>query len=646
MSLRGINRSSFNIFLYMSNQKTIRYEYNGQQAEVEFIEGLDIEFQEDIIKAEFGIQKDEKIILKNKRGNIVVLRDEMPSEFTLFVSLFSQEDGSIVPEKVNPQRTLDGYDSTCATLQSNTSSLNNHIPPSDAPNGKLLNQPTQQEERKEEPVSRPEAERKASTQSLEDNKMPVSHKTMEEEKVVYYGRKSTCGSSSSDEEQDQHIAAEDKRQPVGVALLGHVSVGKSTICGRIMIAKETIDKQEVKRCEEDAKGYKSVNCFVRYIMDITEEERTRGITVETGKTIFNTESKRITLYDTPGHKQLVSNMIMGAAMADIGVLVVSAKKGDFESGLERGGETLNHILLARAQGIQTLIIAVNKMDDPSVMWSQERFEQIKKEILDVVTEDRLYLEKNLSWVPLSGFTGANIVEKVEPTVCKWYEGPTLLELIEQIPVPKKESKDIIRISVLDCYKKKIHGKVYGGAVGVGSKLLVMPYYCLATIDSINDGSISYAKEGESIMFTVKGLPKDMPIYKGCILCNLKDPCKTFNEFIANVKIVGLKKTSLFSAGYKCMLHLNTLLEQCTVQRIISVSTLEGKKIENAIYATKGSIAKCIVSLDNPIAAEKISNDKKSAIKNTFARFSLRDGDETVGIGSILKYKPLSYLIFN
>ena len=101
-------------------------------------------------------------------------------------------------------------------------------------------------------------------------------------------------------------------------------------------------------------------------------ERGQGKTVEVGRAAFETEKKRYTILDAPGHKAYVPNMIGGAAQADIGVLVVSARKGEFEAGFDRGGQTREHVLLAKTAGVRRLVIAINKMDDPTVNWEKER----------------------------------------------------------------------------------------------------------------------------------------------------------------------------------------------------------------------------------------------------------------------------------
>jgi peptide chain release factor subunit 3 len=95
--------------------------------------------------------------------------------------------------------------------------------------------------------------------------------------------------------------------------------------------------------------------------------------VEVGRAHFETAKKRYTLLDAPGHKGYVPNMIGGASQADVAVLVISARKGEFETGFEKGGQTREHARLVKTIGVKYLVVVINKMDDPTVAWSQERY---------------------------------------------------------------------------------------------------------------------------------------------------------------------------------------------------------------------------------------------------------------------------------
>lgn len=111
-------------------------------------------------------------------------------------------------------------------------------------------------------------------------------------------------------------------------------------------------------------------------MDTNAEERDKGITVEVGRAYFETEKKHFTLLDAPGHKNFVPNMIGGASQADLAILVISARRGEFETGFERGGQTQEHALLVKTAGVKHLVVLINKMDDPTVNWDKARWDYL------------------------------------------------------------------------------------------------------------------------------------------------------------------------------------------------------------------------------------------------------------------------------
>jgi peptide chain release factor subunit 3 len=134
-------------------------------------------------------------------------------------------------------------------------------------------------------------------------------------------------------------------------------------------------------------------------MDSSDEEKAKGKTVEVGRATFETTTKQITLFDAPGHKNYVPNMIMGAACADYGGLVISARKGEYEAGFEKDGQTREHVQLAKALGVQKLVIMVNKMDE--CQWGKARWDEIRTGLLPFLIKTG-YSESDIFWVPISG----------------------------------------------------------------------------------------------------------------------------------------------------------------------------------------------------------------------------------------------------
>jgi peptide chain release factor subunit 3 len=180
-----------------------------------------------------------------------------------------------------------------------------------------------------------------------------------------------------------------------------------------------LDERIVEKLLRDAKQKGLESFQYAFNLDELEEERVRGKTWECGHASFTTETKRWEIIDAPGHRQFIPHMIGGASQADVAVLIISARKGEFETGFERDGQTREHIVLARTVGVTSMVVAVNKMDDPSVQWDEDRYNHIKENLLPFLKTSG-WKPDELSWVPISGFTGSNLKE-LDPAASPWYK---------------------------------------------------------------------------------------------------------------------------------------------------------------------------------------------------------------------------------
>ena len=205
-----------------------------------------------------------------------------------------------------------------------------------------------------------------------DTAMPDAPADTLAQKVAGMSVDSPAPALEEEEEDVVTVKEGDPREHLNIVFIGHVDAGKSTLSGNILYLTDNVDKRTIEKYEREAKDRNRESWFLAFIMDTNEEERAKGKTVEVGRAYFVTQEKRYTILDAPGHKNYVPNMIMGASQADVGVLVISARKGEFEAGFDRGGQTREHAMLCKTLGISYLIVAINKMDDPTVNWSIER----------------------------------------------------------------------------------------------------------------------------------------------------------------------------------------------------------------------------------------------------------------------------------
>lgn len=190
--------------------------------------------------------------------------------------------------------------------------------------------------------------------------------------------------------------------PIRFVLLGNVDSGKSTLAGRILIDTKAVDESEINKVQRESEKNGKSSFWLAYLLDIDDTERERGITLGYTNYAFAYQEKNYEIYDVPGHKDLVQEMVSGSSFCNLGIVVLSARKGEYESSLK--GQTLEHVLIARGMGISSLIVCVNKMD--LVDWDIEIFNQIKNDFTERIKKFRF---KNIAFCTISAFTGENVV---------------------------------------------------------------------------------------------------------------------------------------------------------------------------------------------------------------------------------------------
>jgi elongation factor 1-alpha len=183
-------------------------------------------------------------------------------------------------------------------------------------------------------------------------------------------------------------------------------------------------------------------------LDKLKAERERGITIDIALWQFESPKYHFTVIDAPGHRDFIKNMITGTSQADVAILVIASGTGEFEAGIAKDGQTREHALLAFTLGVKQIIVAVNKMDDKSVNFSEARFNEIKEEVSGYLAKVG-YKPKKIQFVPISGWAGDNMLEK--STNMPWYNGVTLLEALDMIVPPERPTSKPLRLPLHDVY---------------------------------------------------------------------------------------------------------------------------------------------------------------------------------------------------
>lgn len=211
------------------------------------------------------------------------------------------------------------------------------------------------------------------------------------------------------------------KEHLNIVFIGHVDAGKSTFGGNLLFLTGMVDKRTMEKYEKEAKEAGRDSWYLSWALDSTPQERAKGKTVEVGRAYFETEKRRYTILDAPGHKTFVPSMISGAAQADVAILVISARKGEFETGFERGGQTREHIMLVKTAGVSKVIVAINKMDDPTVNWEKSRYDEIKDKMTPFIRAAGFNPKTDVTFIPVSAYTGVNLKDRASKSVAPWYE---------------------------------------------------------------------------------------------------------------------------------------------------------------------------------------------------------------------------------
>jgi len=439
------------------------------------------------------------------------------------------------------------------------------------------------------------------------------------------------------EELAELVAKDDPREHLNIVFIGHVDAGKSTISGQVLLLTGMVDQRLIEKYTAEAAEKNRSSWYLAYIMDTNDEERAKGKTVEVGRAHFNTEKKRYTILDAPGHKNFVPQMIMGVAQADIAVLVISSRKGEFEAGFEKSGQTREHALLAKTLGVKKLIIVVNKMDDPTTLWKKERYDSIVEQIgkylrlIGFGSNDTVYL-------PVSGYTGSNIKLPVSSDDCPWWKGSTLLDTLDSMQPLERMDELYLRIPLLDRYKESgktiLMGKIETGVLRTGDELICNPNNIKMVAQQIQNDEflISVAKPGENVKLVVKvSTAEEEFITKGCVVAHLGHPAVVTTDIVAQIVIVQFPPNKkLFTAAYQCVLHLGTACEDIKVIRLLDHVDKQGNSIQKLpTHVIQNSIVIAHLNIAKPMCVEKYEDYAQ------LGRFTLRDEGVTIGFGKVL-----------
>ena len=418
---------------------------------------------------------------------------------------------------------------------------------------------------------------------------------------------------------------------LNLVIIGHVDHGKSTTMGHFLYLAGAVDDRTIKTYEEEAKKLGKESFKYAWILDSLKEERERGLTIDLRYLKFETPRFFFTIIDAPGHRDFVKNMITGASQADAAILFVSAKKGEFEAGIGPGGQTREHAFLAFTLGVRQMIVCINKMDDPTVSWSEERYNEIKNEVSRML---RLvgYNVNKIPFIPTSGWTGDNLVKPSEKM--PWYKGPTLYQALDSLEVPPKPVDKPLRIPIQDVYSitgvgTVPVGRVETGVLKEGDKVIFMPSGKTGEVKSIETHHVRIprAEPGDNIGFNVRGVSKT-EVRRGDVVGHPDNPPTVAKEFIG--QIIVIYHPTAIAAGYTPVLHVHTAQVACRFAELLKkIDPRTGQVVEeNPAFLKTGDSAIVRFEPLRPVCLEVYTEFPE------LGRFAIRDMGTTIAAGVV------------
>ncbi|MGZ8311300.1 MAG: sulfate adenylyltransferase subunit CysN [Allosphingosinicella sp.] len=401
-------------------------------------------------------------------------------------------------------------------------------------------------------------------------------------------------------EVEQYLLAQQRKSLLRFLTCGSVDDGKSTLIGRLLYDSKLLFEDQLAALEAESRrvGTQPDGLDFALLVDGLAAEREQGITIDVAYRFFATDKRKFIVADAPGHEQYTRNMVTGASTADLAVILIDARKGVLP-------QTRRHSCLADLLGIRELVVAINKMD--LVGYDQAVFDRIVAEYRAFAAQAGI---ARFTFIPVSGLAGDNVTHR--STSMPWYEGPSLLEHLEQVPVGEAAaSRDGLLMPVqwvnrADQTFRGYAGTIARGRVRPGDAIVVLPSGRQTRIERIVtwDGDLDEAQAGQSVTLT---FADEVDCSRGDLVAAAAAPSRIADRLEAS--LVWMAGEPLVP-GRAYWLKLGTQTVSASVARILETrdrSTLEpaeGRVLE------LNDIGRCEILLDRPVAATLYAENRR------------------------------------
>jgi sulfate adenylyltransferase subunit 1 len=382
---------------------------------------------------------------------------------------------------------------------------------------------------------------------------------------------------------------------------GSVDDGKSTLIGRLLYDSKAIFEDQMEQLEmaSERRGEEQVNLAL--LTDGLRAEREQGITIDVAYRYFATPRRKFIIADTPGHVQYTRNMVTGASTANLAIILVDARKGVLE-------QTIRHSFIASLLGIPHILICINKMD--LVDYREEVFQDIQEQF--VPFKEQLNIA-DVRFIPISALKGDNVVDR--STSMDWYQGPTLLELLETIDIRSDADFKNRRFPVqfvIRPQRDEFHdyrgyaGRIAGGIWKPGEKVVVLPSGIESTLEAIDTmtGELQQAYPPQSVTFR---LAHDIDISRGDMIVPADQQPKVGQEVDLMLCWLGEKPMVL---GGKYVIRHTTAELRGIIREVdykVNINTLEENREDRSVSLNE--IARITLKTSRPIFCDSYRDNR-------------------------------------
>ena len=383
-----------------------------------------------------------------------------------------------------------------------------------------------------------------------------------------------------------------------LATAGSVVDGKSTLVGRLLYDSKSVLTDQLDAVERVSRDRGLDSADLALLTDGLRAEREQGITIDVAYRYFATARRSFILADCPGHVQYTRNTVTGASTADVVVLLIDARKGLLE-------QTRRHLAVASMLRVPHVIVAVNKID--LVDFDGDIYATLAEQVAVAATDLGLL---DVRTIPVSALTGDNVVDRSERT--PWYDGPALLELLEEIPAQRDPATDAFRLPVQlvlrpqgaareERYRdyRGYAGQIASGVVTVGDAIVVLPSGRTSTVVGIDtaDGELAEAFAPQSVTLR---LSDDVDIARGDLIAAAVDAPVPTQDLTATIAWLSDRE---LRPGTRVLVKHTTRTVQAVVRDIVGRLDLDTAEIVPADSLGLNDIGQVRLKLASPVAAE-------------------------------------------